>query len=116
MVASTPREFPLITANSLSSNTWRPMPKAYVAVATLLGGLLESSHDQVRGIPARRQRRRRQSEDGRRGGRVERRRIRQCAHHTGQWQRAAGIARGGARSAQEGRGDVAGAVRLRRVG
>jgi hypothetical protein len=31
MVASTPREFPLITANSLSSKTWRLMPKAYVA-------------------------------------------------------------------------------------
>ena len=31
IVASTPREFPLITASSLSSKTWRPMPKAYVA-------------------------------------------------------------------------------------
>ncbi len=31
MVASTPMEFPLITASSLSSNTLRPIPKAYVA-------------------------------------------------------------------------------------
>jgi hypothetical protein len=31
MVASTPIELQLITANSLSSKTWRPMPKAYVA-------------------------------------------------------------------------------------
>jgi hypothetical protein len=30
MVASTPREFPLIKASNLSSKTWRPMSKAYV--------------------------------------------------------------------------------------
>ncbi|MCW2564344.1 MAG: hypothetical protein JWQ31_2904, partial [Mycobacterium sp.] len=41
MVASTPSEFPLSRANSLSSKTWRPISRAYVYTIRLMTELSE---------------------------------------------------------------------------
>ena len=73
-------------------------------------------YDPICGVSARRQRRRRQPQDGRGGQGVRGRRIHQCANDFGQRQRAAGQPRRGGRGPEEGREGVARHVRLRRLG